>query len=398
MAFSTTGQFPSFKTQPKGFVPGYGIVIRLQTELPQRYNADVLGSPSEKGLPLQGTVIAVVGASNPVHVPGDSIEVVVRPNERRQDVFTDLLKANEGLLFLLEGVSESDGVLEARWAHGAGGNRSILGFEIVGPPHVAFENPYPEDGPRTGWLRLNLDGSPTTFDLRCTNGTYTHHELEFDDVVHRLRQVLHRNLRFRVSQRVLAPSKSVLVNNQTELESTLTAFRNSGYTSSVVRTFLAGTTDAKDIDVQILTWPLDVPANGDRVAVVHEMPTLQETPRFVALREAAALAHIEIIPGYVQSLVGNADSSKSTKHTFVRNIVKGVSDGQKNMYSTQNYGPGIGVCALSEDGNVSGLARLALRTEGVQYRNLFSIPTRHFAEAYRVRSEPRKETLSATSA
>ena len=398
MAFASTGHASEFKTHSRGFTPGYGIVIRLDTELPQRYEVSALGSPTDRGVWLHGSVKAVLGARGPAPQIGASIAVHVRPSEQRQGVFADLLKTNEGFQFLLEGVSEVDGNLQARWAHGAGTNRAIQALEIVGPPHVTFQNPIPDDGPRSGWLRLNLDGSPTPFEQRATDGSYSRHELHFDTVVQRLRTALDRNMRFRVSQRVLAPSQSIQVNNQKELNHTLTVLRAAGFTSCIGRTFIPGTADANEVDVQVLTWPHDVPANAEREATVHERPSLQETTRFKALRDAAALAHIEIIPGYVLSLIGNTDTTKSTKHTFVRNIVKGLSDGQKSMYATQNYGPGIAICALSEEGTVTGLARLALRTEGVQYRNILTIPTPHFTQAYRVKSEARKEKQSTSPA
>lgn len=380
-----------FKTATRRYVTGACVVIQLRRELPRKYDEPVMGAGSEKGLWLTGTVVDVLGAAADAKLPavGTEVDILARPGDGRRAIFDDLDKTNEGFRFLLEGVVQNGDTLEARWVHGAGDNRRIQPLEVVGVPHVSFENPYREDGPKNGWLHLNLDGSATEFDVRDSNGTYAKHEFMFDDVVGRLQTALERNLKFRVSQRVLAPSKAMLVYDDGELAAALTSFRIDGFTSCVVRSFIPGTKDSKQVDVQLLSWPADVPVDGNFKGLTYEMPTLQPTKRFVELQDGEAHACMEVIPGYVASLVGNADTEKSTKHKFVRNIVKGLSDGQKSMYGTQGYGPGVSISAVN-DGEVSGLTRLAIRTDGVQYRNLMTIPTPNFMDADKIQSGPAK--------
>lgn len=398
MAFVSNGKPSSFKTESRRFTAGYGIVIRLDKELPTKYDVPVLGLGTHKGLELKGRVLAVLGARSDAPEVGAPVTVLVRRPDTREVIFEDLLKTNEGFQFLLEGVTGTGDALEARWAHGAGTNRQIKPLEIVGAPHVTFENPVPNDGPKKGWLHLNLDGSPTEFDVRTADGSFVTHELPFNEVSRRLGVALARNLKLKVSQRVLVPSQSVLVDDQSELERALTMFRDGGYTSCVVRTFIPGTTEARDVDVQVLSWPADIVGDGESQGTSYEMPALQETRRFVALRDGEALAHMEVIPGYTISLVGNSDTTKSTKHRFAQSIARGLTDGQKNMYATQNYGPGIAVSVVGEDGDVAGLSRLAIRTEGVQYRNLMTIPSRHFQEADKVKVEPARESQNEAAA
>lgn len=175
------------------------------------------------------------------------------------------------------------------------------------------------------------------------------------------------------------------VADQAALEEALTTFRGVGYTACVVRSFVPDTVYAHEVDVQLMAWPLDVPAGNGFEGIRYDMPVLHETKRFVALRDGEAEARMELIPGYMLALLGNSDTEKSTKHKFARGVVKGLSDGQKAMYGAQGYGPGISLCALASDGNVSGLTRLAVRTDGPQYPNLMSIPTPHFLEADKVK-------------
>lgn len=385
MAFANSDTSAAFKTGPRRFTPGYGIIIRLLTELPTRYNEQVLGPPTQKGLVLEGVVEEVLGARHAAPSIGSTISVRLRANDLRQAIYDDLERTKEGFSFLLEGITGPIDALQARWAHGAGANRQITFLEIVGTPHVSFENPIPKDGPKSGWLHLNLDGSPTAYDVRGADGTYTSHELAFDDVTKRLGEAVSTGRKFKVSQRVLVPSASALVANQHDLEHALTTFRNAGYTSCAVRTYIPNTTLVSEVDVQVLNWPADIPPDDNFAGSTYTMPTLQETPRFVALRDGEALAQMEVIPGYVLVLVGNPDVSKSTKHRFVQEVVKGLSDARKSFYATQTYGPGIALCAVGEDRLVAGMVRIALRTEGTQYRNLLTIPTHHFPTADRVK-------------
>lgn len=388
-----------FRTAAKRYVAGAGLLIQLEHELPRKYDESVVGQGSEKGFWLTGRVQKVFGAQAVSDLPavGTMLDVLVRPGDSRKAIFDDLDKTNEGFHFLLEGVVQNGETLEARWAHGAGDNRRVQSLEIVGPPHVSFENPSQADGPKNGWLHLNLDGSATEFDVRDINGIYVKHELTFDDVVGRLRSALAGNLKFRVSQRVMAPSKALLVYDEGELAAALTTFRNEGYTGCVIRSFVAGTSDAKQVDVQVLSWPVDVPADGNFKGLTYDMPTLQPTKRFIELQDGEADACMEVIPSYVASLVGNADVEKSTKHKFVRNIVTGLSDGQKSMYGAQSYGPGVSICAVN-NGKVSGLTRLAVRTDGPQYGNLMLIPTPNFMDADKIKTSMIKVAEPAVEA
>lgn len=384
MGFSNS----DFRTVGRRYVAGFGLLVKLNVELPRRFDESVLGEASEAGLRLDGRVLEVMGASGVVNAPvaGSRVSVLVRRGDSRRAVYEDLEKTNEGFRFLLEGVTISaNGELEARWAHGAGSNRRVEALELVGVPHLSFENPVPGDGPRNGWLSLNLDGSATSFDVRGADGVYVSHKLDFVDVVGRLKTALEKDLKFRVSQRVLLPSHSILVSNQAALEEALETFRGVGYTACVVRSFVVDTVHAHEVDVQLMSWPQDVPAVNGFSGLRYELPVLSETKRFVALRDGAAEAQMELIPGYMVNLLGNSDTEKSTKHKFARNVVLGLSDGQKAMYGAQGYGPGISLCALAADGNVSGLTRLAVRTDGPQYPNLMSIPTPHFLEADKVK-------------
>lgn len=382
------GDGSGFKTKSSKFSQGYGILINLDKELPRKFDESTMGSGDDKGFVVTGEIVRVLGSPkvNAMPIAGEKWSITIRPGDSRKSIFDDMAKTNEGTRFLLEGVTGDVGSMEARWVHGAGDNRDIRELEIVGVPHVTFENPIPEDGPRNGSLRLNLDGSPTTFDVRLSDGTWINRELTFDVVVERLKTALDRGLNFRVSQRVLEPSMSVLVEGQTKLEEMLKEFRGMGATSCVVRTFIPGTTDPNLVDVQVLSWPEDIEANGDRPARTYEMPVLRETKKFVALRDGEAFAQMEIIPGYEIGLVGNpSDHSKSAKHIFVQNIVdKGMSDSKKNLYASQSYGPGFSIQAVNDKGVVLGLTRLATRTEGVQYSGLMQIPTETFPEADKI--------------
>ena len=371
-----------FKTKTGRFAVGFGVMIDLDVDLPRKYDASTMGAFGEKGFVMVGQVVSVLGAQD-VLAPavGSAISVIVRPNDSRKGIFDDLEKTKEGGRFLLEGMTGTPDAWEARWAHGAGNNRSIQGLEIVSPPYVSFENPTPNDGPKNGYLRLNLDGAPTVFDERRSDGVYVPREFSYAEVVERLKTALDQDLNFNVRQRVLVPSGAALVDNQEGLEYALTQFRASGFTECVVRSFITGTSDVDQVDVQSLRWPENVPANEHFAGATYDMPALKETKRFVALRDGAAQASMEVVPGYMVSLLGNKDVEKSTKHKFAHNIVKGLSDKQKAMYGAQSYGPGISISAVSESGDVTGLTRLAVRTDGVQYRNLALIPTPHFVDA-----------------
>jgi len=375
----------NFTARKGGYRAGYGIVMDLAADLPRKFDGDAVA----KGMVLTGSVVSVLGAKDLTAAPqvGEAISVNIRPGDNRKAIFDDLDKTRESRRFLLEGITGEVDALEARWAHGAGGNREVRALEIVGAPHVSFENPIPKDGPRHGFLRLNLDGGATSFDERLESGEWITRELPFATVVERLKAALERGLKFRVVQRVLEPSHSLQVDGQDELEYALKQFRDQGYTSCAVRTFVPGTTDPNMVDMQILNWPQDIPAGNDSSGKTYDMPTLRETKRFAALRDNDDVnAVMEVMPGYESSLVGNpTDSSKSVKHKFVEDICgKGLSASQMNMFAAQAYGPGISIRAVNEDGAVLGLTRLITRTEGPQYRGLMSIPSPAFPDADKI--------------
>jgi hypothetical protein len=371
-------------TTRKKYAMGHGLIVSLASELPRTYDEKTMGDADAPGYVVKGTVKAVLGALDDAAAPkaGEQIEILVRPGDKRLKIFEDLAQTNERTQFLLEGVVQGETSLEARWAHGAGKNREVTPVEIVGVPHITFENPA-KDGPE--YLRLNLDGSPTKYDERIEN-EWVKSEIPFDEVMARLKTAFDKGLKFRVSQRVLTPSKSTSIYGQDELEAMLTTFRQMGSTSCMVRTFLPGTTDPHKVDVQLLTWPEDIAADGENEGKSFDKPTLRDTKRFAALRDGEEMAEMEIIPGYELVLVGNpTDAAKSAKHAFVKNLLKnGLSDSQKNLYRSQTYGPGISIRAKSEDGTVLGLTRPACRTEGTQYRNLASIPSPNFKEADKI--------------
>lgn len=379
------GNGSNFKTKKAAFTLGYGMIIDLANELPRKFDEETMGDVTDKGFTVTGKVISILGPSENTIAPqpNETVNITIRPADTRKAIFDDMVKTNEGTRFLFEGVSGNVDSLEARWVHGAGSNRDIQALEIVGAPRLTFENPVPDDGPRNGTLRLNLDGTPTSFDVRLSEGYWTTNELPYETVVDRLKTALDTGLNFRVTQRVLKPSKAVLIKNgQDELEDVLHAFRKLGYTSCVVRTFIHGTTDPSEVDVQVLSWPADIDANATSPAKTYDMPTLKETKKFAALRDGQASAYMEIIPGFEINLVGNpSDASKSVKHKFVQDVVKGLSSAQKNLYATQLYGPGISIRAVNEDGTILGLTRLITRTEGTQYKNLMQIPTVNFINA-----------------
>lgn len=385
MGFKNFGSGGAFKTEPLRFkfVAGFGVVLQLTKPIPRRYDDTVFGPPNENGLLLTGTVVKTHGAApsdKSLPAPGSVIDIVLRPSDSRRSIFDDLEKTRSESDFFFEGVTFAGNSFEARWAHGAGQNRAIQSLEIVGPPNITFENPIPEDGEHNGWLSLNLDGSPTTFDVFET-GKYVKHNLPFNEVVDRLKIVLEKGLKFRISQRVIVPSRACLVKNQDELESALTRFRAEGLTGCFVRSFVPGTTDPEKVDTQLMGWPLDVPASAGSRGNVYKMPVLFETKRFMALANGDDDACMEVIPGYYLALIGNKDSEKSTKHNFIRRIIAGMSADEKNMYGSQNYGPGIAICAVNDDGLITGLTRLALRTDGNQFISVASIPTLNFPNA-----------------
>ena len=357
-----------------------------------------MGGADNKGFVVAGTVKAVLGAleANAAPVVGAKVKVTVRPGDSNKAVFDDMSKTNEGTNFLLEGITGDIDNLEARWVHGAGANRDVRFLEIVGAPYISFENPIPKDGPSSGLLRLNLDGTPTEFDVRLADGTWEKGKLSFDDVVERLKTAMEHNARFRVGQRVLEPSMALAVDGQSALEGLLAQFRENGYTSCVARTFIPGTTDPNFVDMQYLYWPEDIAANGDRVATVYEMPVLSETKKFAQLRDGDATAVMELIPGYEIGLVNNpSDSTKSAKHIFVNKILtKGLSDAQKNLYASQQlYGPGYSIRAVNDDGVVLGLTRLATRSEGTQYSGLMTIPSPAYPEADKIVFPEKSKTV-----
>jgi hypothetical protein len=149
-----------------------------------------------------------------------------------------------------------------------------------------------------------------------------------------------------------------------------------------VRTFIPKTNDHNKVDVQLLSWPADIPARTDQAGKTYDMPVLKETKRFAALRDGDDVAWMEVIPGFEVSLVGNPnDPDKSVKHKFAREIVKGLSSGRRNLYAAQLYGPGLAIRAINDDGVVLGITRVISRTEGTQYRFISQIPSPHFPEA-----------------
>ena len=387
MGFGKPGVQGGFRTENRRYDAGYGLILDLEFDLPRKYEPEVFGDPNGKGLVMRGRVVSVLGAGDSATTPpaGDLVNVVLRPGDSCKAIYDDLEKTRESMRFLLEGVTGGLDGLSARWAHGAGANRNVDAVEIVGAPHLSFENPVQSDGPKNGWLYLNLDGSATEFDVRGRDGVYSKRSMDFDAVVDRLKVAVEKNLKFRVGQRVLLPSHSRLVEDQSALDGALQEFRTAGYTACVVRSFVVGTLDAKEVDVQFLTWPADLPADGQYEAKTYPAPQLQETARFVALRDGEAQALMEVIPGYVANLIGNSDVEKSTKHKFVLNIVRaGLSESQRNMYGAQGYGPGILINAVQDNGAVTGLTRLAVRTHGPQYQRIMNIPSPHFVNADKV--------------
>lgn len=388
MGFGKSGNNGGFRTESRQYDSGYGLVLELENRLPRNYDTKLFGDPNGKGFLMRGIVADVLGAANGVGVPavGDCVNVLLRKNDTRKAIFDDLEKSREDAWFLLEGVTGNAESLEARWSHGAGSNRRVQALEVVGPPRMSFQNPLPDDGPKSGWLTLNLDGSDTEFDVRESDGSFTRHVLGFKGVAARLKTALHQNLKFRISQRVLMPSMARLVDDQESLEKALLDFRQQGYTACVVRSFVGGAVNAGEVDVQLMPWPQDMPAVAQFPAKTYPTPVLQETTKFVALRDGDAEALMEVIPGYVTNLVGNKDVEKSTKHKFAYSIAHaGLTDSQKNMYGMQGYGPGITINAVLENGDVTGITRLAIRTQGRQYKSLLNIPTPHFLNADELR-------------
>jgi hypothetical protein len=373
------------KTKKRGFVLGYGLLMDLITELPRKYDEKMFGNPDGKGLVITGKVVRVLGGLDTTVKPavGDVVSVTIRPEESRSKIYDDMDKTRESTRFLLESVSGEIDTLESGWVHGAGDNRDIQALQIVGVPSITFENPVMNDGPRNGSLRLNLDGSPTEFSEHLSDGTWVDRVMPYDEVVSRLKDAFTRNLKFKVTQRTLAPKYAKVVEGQAELDAALKEFRAHGYTSCVVRTFIPGTTDPRQVDTQVMNWPEDIPADGNTPAKIYDLPMLRETKRFAALRDGEVEATMEVIPGAVLNLVGNpSDASKSVKHKFVETVVgKGHSSAQKGLYGAQSYGPGISISARNDEGKALGLTRLCTRTEGIQYRTIADIPTSAFPTA-----------------
>lgn len=383
MGFATTPE-NRFKTDKRRYSAGYCLIVDLLQDLPRKYDEQTMGLGSDRGYVLHAYVVAVLGAAKDTDVPAinSEVKVLLRANDPRKIIFDDLDKTREGMRFLLEGVGGPLDSLEARWAHGAGQNRDVVEAEIVGQPHVSFENPdalYPTD---RDWLRLNLDGSDTEISVRQADGTWGSQVIPYLDMVNRLDKATKSDLKFRVGQRVLSPSWAKIVTDQLGLESALTEFRVSGFTHFVVRSFETGTKYLDRVDTQTLAWPLDIPASDTFPGRQYNMPMLRETPRFIGLRDGDAPASMEVIPGSMVSLIGNSDVTKSTSHKFVNGIVAGLSDSQKRMYAAQKYGPGVLVFAVSENKRPEGMTRLAIRTEGIQHPNLASIPTRNLDLAH----------------
>ena len=388
MGFGKNGLKTGFATVSRKYSVGYGLVIDLEVDLPRKFDETVMGGPDHKGLMIRGHVVAVLGASGNAEAPvnASTVNVLVRPGDDSKLIFEDMDKTKEVMRFFLEGVNGTRDALLARWVHGAGMNRSVEAIEFVGPPHLSFENPFPGDGPKNGYLSLNLDGSSTVFDIRGRDGTFVGCEMQFGEVVERLRMALDKNMKLRVSQRAVMPSRSVLVDDDAGMSSALTQFRTEGFNACVVRSFIPGTESTSEVDVQTMSWPDDIADGVNGPGQKYEMPSLQETKKFVALRDGDAQALMEVMPGFIVSLIGNSDTEKSTKHKFARNVVKGLSEGQKNMYAMQGYGPAIAIYAVNELSEKTGLTRLCVRTEGAQYGSLMTIPSVHFLTADKVKS------------
>jgi hypothetical protein len=399
MGFPTASS-SQFKTRSAKFNAGFGLVIDIQDDL-AKMRASLAPDSGLLGLPVAGKVVAVLGTApfSERLAEHQLVTVLLRPGDRRDVILGDIERINESSRFLFEGVSHTGAVWEARWIHGAGENRVVEELEIVGPAHVSFENPDPLDGPKSGYLRLNLDGTPTIFNERRSDGVYVTRQFSFDEIIDRFTRCLARKLKFRIGQRVLVPSAAALVQDQAQLEEVLAAFRAANFTSCVVRSFVPGSVEPSHVDVQVLSWPADVPAGPDFDGITYEMPALEETRRFVELRDGDLNAEMEVIPGYMLNLIGNKDETKSTRHKFARDIVRGITDKQKTRYGLQAYGPGISISAVIDSGEVGGLTRLALRTDGPQYRNLVTIPSPHFAEANSIKfANPAGERLAAQTA
>lgn len=384
-----------FKTRP-AYSKGVGIVIRLLQRFPSDYD-EKMAFNNGKGLKLDANVVEVLGEPVGLEKPpkkGDLINIILREGDDATKIHADIVLTKEPLRFLIEGVTwDEHGVARGRWLRGAGANREISQLEIVGPPSIRFENPvskFPK------WLRLNLDGSPTSFD-EIVDGAYVHHPLPFDEGLKLLKQAMSAKKNFRICQRVIEPSASVLVSNQQEFEQIMSSLRQSNYTSNVVRTFVPHTQDPNKVDIQYLSWPKDIPANQDHEAKVFDMPLLRDTTRFTYLSENEPDAVMEILPGYELEMIGNSDDhSKSTKHKFIQDILdSGLSATKMNLYATQAYGPGISVRAKNDTGEVLGLLQLVTRIEGEQYPTILNIPSPNFPEAATIKRKETEEVVES---
>lgn len=384
-----------FQTKPKKtYQQGFGLIVKLDNDLPRKYNAESMGAGTEKGYPVVGTVVQNLGGNESSPQVGAHIEVLIRPDAERKKIYEDMEKTRAANVFMAEGVTmKDDGTLEARWISGAEENRHIEHFEMVGRPYISFENPK-EDGPKS--IRVDLTGKGFEYSKKKDDGTYENGiEMPNEEVLARLKATLDADGKFRVMQRVLQPSKAVQVDDQAALDEALYNFRNQGFTSCIVRTFVPGTTNPDQVDVQTLNFPQDIPAQNGKPEMVYDIPQLSETTKFAELQESGLDTVTEVIPSKLINMVKNpSDKEKSAAHKFAKEVVAGLNDGQKKMYAAQNYGPGIAMCARREDGIVLGMTQVASRTDGAQVKGLMSINTPVFPTASNIAFTKKAEQVN----
>jgi hypothetical protein len=329
---------------------------------------------------MTGTVTQNLGGDEGTPQVGAHITINVRSDDERKKIFDDLEKTRAANTFMVEGVEAlADGTLKARWVSGAEENRHIEHYGIVGRGSVSFDNPK-DDGPKT--LRIDMGGADFTYNKRNEDGTYTNGiVIPYAELIARLKATVEAGGKFRVTQRVAQPALAVVVADQEALDTALYNFRNQGFSGCIARTFVKGTTNPDEIDVQSLYFPNDIPAKDGKPAVEHDIPQLEETKKFAALMERDDVI-TEIIPGNTMNIVKNPeDVTKSAAHKIVEGLIKGQSDGQKSLHAAQNYGPGIVIRAKKEDGTKLGALRFASRTDGPQVKGLMNIATAAFPNA-----------------
>lgn len=370
----------------KSMSNGFGLIMELDGDLPRKYDAKTMGAATEKGYVLTGSVLQNLGGGENSPQVGAHVSVTVRADNERKVIFDDLAKTLAANTFMLEGVeAAADGSLKARWANGAEDNREIMHYEIVGRPTISFDNPK-DDGIKGKPLNMDLAGGDYTYNQRNADNTYTNGVvIPNAELTARLKATVESGGKFNIYQRAFAPSKAVVVDSQEELDATLEKFREEGYTSCFARTFVEGTTNPEEIDIQMLFYPNDIPAKDGKPAKVYDKPQLEGNKKFEHLQELADAGKVvktEIVPGLTAYIVGNKDDhTKSAKHKLAASVVAGFSDSQKGFYGSQHYGPGIITFAKSEDGVRLGALKPAARTEGKSFKGLMNLNTTAFPNA-----------------